>query len=690
MAATSSAIANPARVASSRPPRSPWWAVRNWPRERRDTLFLLVTLSFIVAPHTAYLPVWASIFVLLALVWRARLAWRAAPLPGTPTKVLLLLVAVGLTLAGFRTIAGPEAGGTLLVLLVALKTLELRARRDALVIFYLGFLLILMSFFQSQGILVALAMLVAVTALLTALVNAHMPAGKPSLSVALATALKLMAFGLPIMAVLFVTFPRIGPLWGTPQLQARTGLSEDLHIGDINTLAKDEAIAMRVRFDGQAPAPRDLYFRGPVLERFDGVTWRSRGYAPMTTAAGAISVQGRGIDYEVTLEPNRQPWLMPLDFTPPETPPQLDAVNAPPPRMRADLQWVMNRPVTDRLRYRARAYVRYAAGVNAEPALLAADIALPPGSNPRTLAWVRRLDQEPAFRGLDARGKASRLLDHLRSGAYRYTLSPAAYAPANAADQLWFDRKEGFCEHYAMAFAVAMRALGIPARIVTGYQGAERNPVDGYWTIRQSNAHAWVEIWQDGSGWLRVDPTAAIDPGRVDGSAPVAVPPGLVDETFGRVAPTILSRLRLHWDAMENSWNQWVISYSQTRQLDLMRTVRESLAGLATSGWLTGLGIAAAILISLAVIRWRRPQRDRWQSTYQLLRDKLSRAGVMSDASTGPRTLARLAARSAPESTSMRAAVELLLRLERWRYAPGQDARELTAIMHATRQLKLS
>src|SRR5512134_764218 len=289
-------------------PRWPGW--RHLPRETRDTLFLLAVIGWTVLPHLARLPWWCVALSALVLVWRAHLALASLRLPGRMPIAALLIVAALLTVWSEQSLFGKEAGVTMVVVLMSLKTLELRARRDALVVFFLGFFLVLTHFLYSQSLLTALAMLVSVWGLLTALVLAHMPVGKPSLRQAGALAARSALFGAPLMVVLFMLFPRIGPLWGMPQdAMGRTGLSGTLRLGGVAEIANDDSIAFRIRFnDNRVPAGEALYFRGPVLSRFDGLEWRRRAYRLSELATPPqVLTHGDGIGYEVTLEPIRLP-----------------------------------------------------------------------------------------------------------------------------------------------------------------------------------------------------------------------------------------------------------------------------------------------------------------------------------------------------------------------------------------------
>ncbi|MEY2861926.1 MAG: hypothetical protein RL392_2384, partial [Pseudomonadota bacterium] len=246
------------------------------PRDTRDTLFLLLVIGWVLLPQVERLPLWLSAVTGVVLVWRGWIAVQGRSLPSRWWLVALLLVATGLTFWTYRTLFGRDAGVTFIVLLLALKTLEIRAQRDAFVIFFLSFFTLLSNFFYSQSLLIAASMMLGLWGLLTALVNSQMPVGRPPLWKAAKTAGGMALLGTPIMVVLFVLFPRISPLWGIPgdAMAGRSGLSANMQVGTIANLALDDGIAMRVEFEGAPPRQSDLYFRGPVLSTFDGLEWK--------------------------------------------------------------------------------------------------------------------------------------------------------------------------------------------------------------------------------------------------------------------------------------------------------------------------------------------------------------------------------------------------------------------------------
>lgn len=660
--------------------------LRHLPRDTRDTLFLLLVIAWVLLPQLGRLPLWCSALALAVLVWRGVLAWQARPLPSRWWLLGLLVLTVTATLLTHRTLLGRDAGVTLLVVLLTLKTLELRARRDAFVVFFLGFFTMLTNFFFSQSLATAAAMLVALMGLLTALVNTHMPVGKPPLREAATTALTMVALGAPIMLVLFMLFPRLAPLWGMPgdAMSGRSGLSETMEVGAIAELALDDSIAMRIRFDDPVPRQSELYFRGPVLSTLQASVWlplRSRFPERMQDAAN-LQVRGEGVRYQVTLEPHNRPWIFVLDAAA-----QMPRINGMALRMSRELQWSAERPVTELLRYAVRSHTDYSAGPPRRTAALQDYLELPPGLNPRTLQWASALRQG-ARQADDAQALVDTVLQRLRSGDYSYTLQPGVYG-RDTADEFWFDRRAGFCEHIASAFVIMMRALDIPARIVTGYQGGEVNAVDGYWTLRQSDAHAWAEVWLAGRGWVRVDPTAAVAPGRVGSLQRLVGPRNVIASAMEAVNPAIWFNLRATWEAVNNRWSQWVLNYSQARQLDLLKDIGFESPSWEDLGYVLLALIVGSSLLGAAWTLWERSRHDPWLRLLERASDQLAAAGAALAPNTPPRTLAALVRqRWGADDARARAICHWLLRLEATRYAPrGHGGATLTALRREFRQL---
>lgn len=655
-----------------RPTRAPGVA-RALPREARDTLFVLAVIAWVVALQAAHIPWWTTALTAGVLAWRARLALRAAPLPGWPRRLGLLLITLGATFASHGTLLGQEAGVTLVVVLLALKTLELRARRDAFVVFFLAFFTLLTHFFYSQSLLTAAGILIALLGLLTALVNAHMPVGQPPLAQAARIAAGMALLGAPIMLVLFLLFPRMAPLWGVPNNDpsGRSGLSDEMRVGEIARLALDDSIALRVRFDNPRLPPAGLlYFRGPVFGGFDGQEWRplESGFPRERRLSAELRPRGEPVGYEVTLEPNRRPWVFVLEAA--TTAPELPGDNRV--RMTEELQWIAQRSINSLVRYRASSHLDFGHGPLQSEIGLQDYVQLPPGFNPRTLQLAQELRRQHGPGPAAAPALVNAALERLRTGGYTYTLEPGVYG-RHTADEFWFDRKTGFCEHIASGFAVLMRAMDIPARVVTGYQGGEVNAVDGYWTVRQRDAHAWTEVWLQGQGWVRVDPTGAVFPGRIGSiqrlQAPAAGFGGAFAGALGNLNPTLIAQLRAAWEAVNNVWNQWVLDYTQGRQLDLLRAL-----GFASPSWqdlatvLLGVVIVVSLLGALWAL-WERQRHDPWLRLLRRARQRLGRLGVASDERTPPRELARRVTVQLGDGPLTQAVAAWLLRLEAQRYA---------------------
>lgn len=602
-----------------------WPVLSHLTREARDTLWLLAMLTLVLLPHLPRLPWWSSLLAGATLGWRAWLAATDKPLPSRWLLYVLMMASIAMTWLSHRTLIGREAGITLVVVLTTLKCMELRARRDALVCLYLGFFLILTQFFYSQGIGTAALMLVVVWGLLTSLVLGQRPTGRPSLKDVGLESFRAMVYGLPLMVVLFVLFPRFGPIWSLPgDAKARTGLSDEVKLGDIGELAQDSRVALRVRFKGPPPPAHQLYFRGPTLDHFDGTDWtpaaQVQGWRP------PVRAQRPSVDYQITLEPQALNVLPLLDGTV-----QAQSTPGTPTTTlrRSGLTWWT--PKTQ-----VRLQLDAVAGSGAQEGPWEANpwmhewLQLPRGFNPATLAWAARFQSQASLRNANASEQVQALLRHIRQENYRYTLNPGkpSTATPHLIDDFWLNQRAGFCEHYASAMVVVLRAIGIPSRMVVGYHGAELNPVDGQWVVRNSHAHAWVEYWQADRGWLRADPTNAVAPERVERPAANAtganLPAGL-----GRVTPDLIKRWRANWEAVDHRWNVWVLQYSNEQQRSLMKSLGWRSPDTEQLVVLIGSGMATLALVSALWMAARnRPAKvPPWQALEARVDRALSQSG---------------------------------------------------------------
>ena len=637
----------------------------------RDVLWLLLGLALAVAPHTARLPWWVDAMLAALFAWRAACALRLTPLPGRAVLLALALASMIGVYLGYRTIFGRDAGVTLLSLLLALKLMEARSRRDIFVLVFIAYFQTLTNFFYSQTIPTAALMLATVLVLTSALVTFNAPA-RPILD-SVGTAVRMLVQAVPAMLILFFLFPRVqGPLWGLPQdaYAGVTGLSDTMSPGSISRLSASDAIAFRVKFRDRVPPRAQRYWRGPVLWDFDGQTWRAGSV--YLRREMQFEVSGAPVDYEVTLEPHNRNWLFALEM-PDHAPP-----NA---RFTSDYQLISLPPVRNRIRYELRSYPNYLATGGGEPGDLAAALALPQRFNPRARALAREWRETL---GSDA-AVLRRAIDFYRGARFEYTLQPPLLG-ANPVDEFLFDTKQGFCEHFASSFVYLMRAAGIPARVVTGYQGGEINTLDGYLVVRQTDAHAWAEVWLPGNGWTRVDPTAAAVPIRIESGITAAAPGGATLPLLVRTHMDWLRDLRDGWDALANQWNQWVLGYNPDRQREMLTRLGVRQPDWQTMTMLLSWSLAAVLLaVALWLLRGMR-RSDPVQRSWVRFCEKLRRAGLERGGAEGPLDFAARAVEKLPGRTAaVRAIAELYVNL---RYGPRRDAHESTRLKRLVQEFR--
>jgi transglutaminase-like putative cysteine protease len=465
----------------------------------------------------------------------------------------------------------------------------------------------------------------------------------------------MFAQGIPLAATLFVLFPRIaGPLWSVPtDHAATTGLSDRMAPGAISELSMSDAVAFRVDFGGSIPPPWVRYWRGPVLSLFDGREWTM---GPQKPAAAFTRPEGAPVIYTVTLEPHWKPWLFALDL--PASLPQVtsDVENL---GLKSDANAVLTRdqqiiasfPVTQPLRYQQTSNLRSAYPSAAGPERereIDENLELPRGgmnSNPRTLALARELQRAHP----DDASYIDAVLDSFSKQSFFYTLAPPLLG-SNPVDGFLFDTRRGFCEHYASAFVVLLRAAGIPARVVTGYQGGTINPNGQYLIVRQSDAHAWAEALVGGQ-WRRYDPTAAIAPSRIQVGLGGAVPASDPIPMLARLDDTFLKSIQLSWDAINHDWRRNVIGFNFDRQRALWREWK--LTTLAPWQITTiVIAITAAWIGALfSWLAWRRRRQDRARALWDAMCSRLARAGLPRAAYEGPIDYVERAASRWPEFT---------------------------------------
>ena len=641
-------------------------------------LALLGCILLVLAPHATRLPLWIAAVAAWSLGLRAVFAWRGWGLP--KTWMLLILAAsaaVGIWLS-YGQLFGRDAAVALLILMLCLKLMELRAERDAYVLILLGYFLVITDFLYSQSIPTALYLLVCVwfvTACLIAFQHRDQP---PRPAAVLRQAGWMLAQAAPLMLVFFLLFPRVqGPLWGFPQAAygAVSGLSDTMAPGSLSSLSLSDDVAFRVDFTTPPPTPARLYWRGPVMWDFDGRTWRAGDSAPLPLADDRPRIDQDIIRYAVTLEPHNLRWLFGADL-PAQRP--KDSL------LTHDYQLLALRPVRQRMRYAMSSQLNYRIGLTESPRNLERALRLPKGFNPRSLELARQLQQDHP----DAKDIVRNALLLFREKPFFYTLVPPELG-RDSVDEFLFTTRRGFCEHFASSFVFLMRAAGVPARIVTGYQGGVFNPIGAYLIVRQSEAHAWAEVWLDGEGWVRIDPTAAVSPQRIESGIAAAMPLGEPLPLMVRTDSALLRQLRFGLDAAANGWNQWVLGYTPERQLRIFER-----AGFGKANWQNlALALSAATALVLAVLsllllrKLRRPLRDPVQVLWDEFSRKLSRRGLPRRPGEGPVDYVRRVTAGQPMLAGDIAQIGALYTRLRYGASTG-NARELAELRRRVRAFR--
>lgn len=599
---------------------------------------LCITVAAVLGVHAPHLPIWftAALAATLGLRWwQRRTRSGRAPLYLKIPMVALLSAAV---IFHYGTLFGREPGAALAVGLLILKLLETETSRDVRVGAAFSCFALMAALLFDQGMvataLVALGLLPAL-ATLRALEPARPATTLPR---ELLPALRLLVASLPLALLAFVFVPRLSsPLWGAPNAsQARTGLSPDMSPGDMTELLIDDRPAMRVSFDEAPPPKVQRYFRAYVMWSYDGRRWTTRD-ADQTP----ISIEhGPTAGYTITLEPNGQRLLPALDV--PVSVPERA-------QLTSDGEVFTDRPVNDAYVYAMRSATGYRlqAQLDARDRRLA--LGLPAGFNPRTLALAERWRAE---HGTNDAAIVQEALALFHDGGFNYTLAPAPLG-RDAIDDFLFATHEGFCEHYSSAFTVLMRAAGIPARVVTGYQGGYWNTTGQYLLVRQADAHAWSEVWLQGRGWVRVDPTAAVRPERVSLGAAAA------SATSDWSPNHWWLDVRNRWDVVNRWWNQGVIGFDQLRQRGMLTPFGLQDTNAGTLGLLLAFGGSLFAALGLSWAMWKRPPADPARTAMQVLERRLAAVGVARRHSEGPQHYFNRAARALP---SQRTELEQLMR----------------------------
>ncbi len=653
---------------------------------RAENLWLLCGLTLAFTPHFFRLSPLIILPSVILLCWRILFELRYFELPPRTLRWLLTLIGIAATYASFHTLVGRQAGVGLLVIMLCLKLMEMNSQRDVGVVIGLGFFVVVTVFLFDQSIFMGVYMILVVSVLITALVAfSRDQSPVPQWENMKKTGIILLQ-AVPLTLLLFFLFPRIsGPLWNLPTdgAGAGTGLSDSMSPGKISQLSDNDSVAFRVQFSSALPVPQNRYWRGPVFTRFDGTTWSGSsqqsvshriGVSPQYQASGEASV------YTVTLEPHQQRWLFALDL-PAEIPPNSYLTN--------DYEIIANQPVQQLFRYTMRSFTHYQLARNDSPDI-STYLQLPANVGMR----ARELAQQLRRKAADNSGFAQAVLDYIIEQPFYYTRQPPLLLD-DPVDEFLFDSRRGFCEHFASAFVFLMRAAGVPARVVTGYQGGEMNPQSDYFIVRQSDAHAWTEVWLSGEGWRRVDPTAVIPPRRIENQQDLA----RIFPKLSRAGPAsnwlknLGRQLGFGWDRINHAWNQWVVNYNTRRQQDFLSRLFADV-GFGKIDWqaMVSLLVGGMVLVLAAVMLyllrpWHRRSQDSAQAAYDQFCRYLARRGLQRQSAEGPLDFSRRATKKFPQRAQ--AISKIIALYQRQRYAPYPTQVSLQRLQRAVRDLKI-
>lgn len=597
--------------------------------------------------------------------------WSALrrPLPLT-LRLLLVIVITGAVLVGFGFRVGRDAGSALMLSMLVLKLSELRDLDDGKRVVAYALFSPFAAFLQDQGPLtLGLGLLAALGVLLAMGRLAEAPAAPKPLRREIRTLARSLALALPLALVGFWLFPRLPtPLWGLPEnAVARTGLSESMAPGDWIDLLANDRPAFRVRFDGPTPPSDTLYWRGPVLTRFDGRTWtRNEWLGGFPAPALPEAPETEGVGYTLTLEPTDRRYVFALE-SPASWPANLELGFDASLRSRAPLRAISQ--------HRLRALPAQPYEPTLDRGLRDSFLRLPEGFNPRTLQRAREWRDDST----DDRAYIQRVLAWFNA-EHAYSIS-APPLGRHTADEFLFDTREGFCEHFSSAFVILMRGAGIPARVVTGYTGGVPNRVGGYWVVRQMDAHAWSEVWLEGEGWVRVDPTAAVAPERIYDT---------LDDVLGESG--LGGALRPVFDvgdSLREAWNNFVVRYDALRQTELLQNLGWRNAGMAQVGQAFLIAAGIALGFTLLVLMWPpKGERDPLLRAWRGFLNRLAKRGLEKRPNeTAEAFLQRVRAGAADDDGEMAILVRRFI-ASRYAPTPADDDGERTALAEALRRFR--
>lgn len=618
-----------------------WLFMQNINFPRSALLWLLAAISGVYLPLQQHLPLWTGLVFVIVIGWRWMMHLGRAPMLNVIGKVVVVTLGIAVVIISAKGRFHLESATAFILVACLLKVLELKNQRDGYILIFISFFLLAINFLFDQGILTTLYSIFVVWLLLAALVGMHQLVSHDKKTVlyvrsAAKTSGQVLLLSLPLMLILFVLFPRLGPLWALDleSKKAKTGLSEQMSPGDIAKLSNSDELVFRAEFLNQTPPADQWYWRGLVLDKYQQLDGRA-----LWSASGLFKQanwfpnswqpkEGVGVyDYRITQEANDKKWLF-----------GLRGVAA----MEAGIGMTRNDRIISRKKNRQRKSYQVRSAPNMQIA--------PQGLNELTQQQSLQLDEgNPRARQLGQqiflehqtdRERMTQMLRYYRQQEFSYTLQPEPMLDDDI-DQFLFSNRAGFCAHFASSFTFVMRVMNIPARIVAGYQGGEINPESGLITVRQYDAHAWVEVWLAGEGWVSVDPTAQVAPDRIS----LGLRNAINDDEFLTNVNFSLSKLshlpwmndlRLALDQLNYQWHQTVLSFNKKKQSEQLKkwfgqgSLKKSLY------WLAGSFLLVFFSTALLLLWNRKPvARTPLQKSLALLDKYLTRVNLQRESSEG-------------------------------------------------------
>lgn len=671
----------------------------NYQIPRPALIWVLVSVVLVILPQSVRMPLWISGIALACVCWRILIFSGRLDYPGRMMRVAVVLFTLLVSLSQIRTIGiGLDSAASLLALGFVFKLIEMRQKRDVYVVISLCFVMSMVAFLYSQSVLTTIYIGFVVAVTMCAMIALNRTTRVNDNSGTARLAFKIAMQALPLTIVLFIVFPRIAPLWAVPVQSGvnATGVTDEMSPGDISQLGRSAELAFRVQFDdGVQLAHEELYWRGLALDEFDGITWsrtrRSSSYSVASALADfrisyedRIRTYGTPVSYNIIMEPTQQPWIFGLHLAEDVDDEFFSSRN---------FELFNNGLIAQRLSYDLRSHLQNQTDILLLDSMRNRSLRLPEEGNERSLEFARDLRASVAT----DRDFANAVLVHFRRNQYFYTLNPPLLGEERI-DEFLFDTMAGFCEHYASSFTYLMRAAGIPARVVIGYQGAEQNPYENYLMVYQYNAHAWSEVWFEGEGWVRFDPTGAVSPTRIEQGVQEALrddPAFMEDDLFsasrlGSIG--WLNSMRLRLDAIEYEWNQLVVNYDEDVQFELFERLFGEVTERKVLILMTSLATIVLVAIGFTVINIEpRTQRTPIDRFYLSVCKELAKVGLTREQGEGPIAFRDRVCRQRPElAPAMTELTELYMRLNYEEKSLSESAQktQLKALNEVYRRLK--